>query len=143
VRVRSQLRVGHLTAAGGLGCYLGAAAAGLAAAVTGHAFEPASPWLAGAPVGALLGTGVGVVVAARTRGWLAPRLPHRIALFSLAGLLTMPLASAVGQLRAIASFALPLIAVGAMLTVGVRIRAFRARPRPLRPGAQSRQPAGR
>jgi hypothetical protein len=109
----------RLCAAAGLGVYLGASVAGLIAVLDGEAFRTGSPWLDNLPALAIVGAGVGLAVARLTKRWLAPRTPRRWVVFAVAGTVTLPLFTAVSQLRAIepvgASLALVCGAVMAVL----------------------------
>jgi len=112
----------------GVGAYLGAAAAGVIALLTGKAFAAGSTWAAGLPVLVVLGAIITAVVSRLTRPWLLPKLSgHRWLWGAAAGLLLGPLAIAVGQLGGLlAPVGLPLMLAGAVTTVVLWVRWYRA-----------------
>ncbi|MGH3935987.1 MAG: hypothetical protein ACRDS1_13590, partial [Pseudonocardiaceae bacterium] len=83
--------------------------AGLLAVLTGQAFAAGSPWPAGAAVLALLGAAGGGALAGLTR--LAPRLSRRTLVFTLGGLVSLPLAVAIGQLHQVGSVGIVLVMI--------------------------------
>jgi hypothetical protein len=146
MRFRSVVVFGRLIGAAGLGAALGAGVAGLIAIVIGQAFQPGSTWLTGLPVLAVIGAGVGALVARLTRQWFLPTVPdqhtgarRRMLLFTGAGLIVVPLAEAVGQLHAIAAVAIPLMLVGSAVTLTLWMRAFRRN----HPGRHGGRPVAR
>jgi hypothetical protein len=112
----------------GVGTYLGAAAAGLIALLTGTVFAAGSTWATGLPVLAVLGAIITAVVSRLTRPWLLPKLArHRWLWGAAAGLLLGPLAIAVGELGGLlAPVGLPLMFIGAVTTVVLWVRWYRA-----------------
>ena len=129
VRVGSVVMFGRLVGATGLGAYVGAALAGLIAVVTGQAFSSCSTWLSGVPVLAALGAAVGPGIAWFTRRWFLPRLRRRVLAFTAADVLVLPLAVAIGQLRAIGTLGLLLVFLGGATTVTLYLRAATGRTR--------------
>ncbi|MGH3927230.1 MAG: hypothetical protein ACRDS1_16225 [Pseudonocardiaceae bacterium] len=95
--LRGGISFGGLIRAAGVGAYLGATVAGLLAVLTGQAFAAGSPWPAGAPVLALLGAAGGWLLARLTRARLVPRLARRTSVFIVGGLVSLPLAVAIGS----------------------------------------------
>ena len=91
------------------GAYVGAVVAGLLALVTGQVFDAGSPWPAGAGVLALMGA-VGGWLFARL-SWLALRMHRRILVFTVAGLVSFPLAVAIGQLHQVDSIGIGLVMI--------------------------------
>lgn len=114
----------RIIAAAGIGTYLGAAAAGLLAVLTGQAFSAGSDWLLGVPVLAVLGAAVAPVVGWLTRFWLAPGLQHRLLLFTCVGAVTMPLAFAISELRWLDSVGLLFLFTGWLTMLVVYVRAL-------------------
>lgn len=96
---RGGLSFAGLIGAAAGGAYLGATVAGMLAVMTGQAFAVGSPWPAGAGVLALLGAAGGWLLAQLTRTRLAPEMPRRTLVFTLGGLVSLPLAIAIGQLH--------------------------------------------
>ncbi|MGH3811785.1 MAG: hypothetical protein ACRDUV_04930, partial [Pseudonocardiaceae bacterium] len=86
-----------------------AVVAGLLAVVTGQAFAAGSPWPAGAPVLALLGAVGGWFLARLTRARLA--LSRRTLVFTVGGLVSLPLAVAIGQLHQMSSVGIILVMI--------------------------------
>lgn len=127
----------RLCAASGVGVYLGGSLAGLVAVVNGDAFAPGSPWLGNVPGLAVFGAGAGAAAFWVTRRWLVPRLSHRLAVFVVTGILTLPLFTAISQLRAIQTVGAPLALLGGALTAIVYWRASRPSSR-TGPGQYSR-----
>ncbi len=109
--IRGGISFAGLIGAAAAGAYLGAVVAGLLAVVTGQAFAAGSPWLAGAPVLALLGAVGGWLLARLTRARLAPRLSRRTLVFTVVGLVSFPLAVAVGQLHQMGSVGIVLVMI--------------------------------
>ncbi|MGH3901180.1 MAG: hypothetical protein ACRDTA_23605 [Pseudonocardiaceae bacterium] len=105
------IRFGGLIRAAAAGAYLGAAVAGLIAVLTGQAFAAGSPWLAGAPVLALFGAVGGWFLARLTRARLVPRLPRRTLVFTVGGLVSLPLAVAIGQLHQVGNVGIALVMI--------------------------------
>lgn len=104
-----------LVASAATGAYLGAAAAGLLALLTGQVFDAGSPWPAGASVLALLGAAGGWLVARLTR--LAMTMNHRTLVFTAAGLVSLPLAIAIGQLHQADSVGIGLVMIAGLTGV--------------------------
>ena len=100
-----------LIGAAAVGAYLGAAVAGLLAVVTGQAFAVGSPWPGGVSVLALLGAVGGWLVAQLTRMRLAPGLSRRTLVFTLSGVVSLPLAVAIGQLHKVDSAGIILVVI--------------------------------
>ena len=123
MRFRAYIVFARLCGAAGLGVFLGASAAGLINVINGSAFTHDPNWLTGAPVLAVLGAVGGFLVAWITRRWFAPRAPYRRLLFTAAGALTLPLATAVSTGAPIVAF--PLIAAAVIVTVTLWIRGYR------------------
>jgi hypothetical protein len=115
----------RLIGAASLGTYLGAAVAGLVAVVTGETFAAGSPWLTALPVLAVAGIGVGAVTSWLTRRWFVPHASRRRSSFVAAGVITLPLVVAIGQLREIQAIGVPLVVIGAVTTLVVYCRALR------------------
>lgn len=132
---------GRLIGAGGLGAYLGAAVAGLVAVVTGQALSAGSPWLAGVPVLAVLGAGVGAAIARVTRSWFLPGIRRRMEVFTAVGVVVLPLAAAFGQLRWSGSVGILLVLAGGIATMAIYLRTPRAAAR--RTGASRPRPGAR
>ncbi|MEU7477070.1 hypothetical protein AB0A63_13870 [Lentzea sp. NPDC042327] len=109
----------------GVGSYLGAATAGLVALLSGKAFEPGSPWLAGVPFLAVIGALVTAVAFRLTRYWLLPKLRRRLLWGALAGAVLTPFAVAVGQLGDLRPLAAWLMLAGALPTGWLWARWFR------------------
>lgn len=99
---------GVIGAAAG-GVYLGAVLAGLLALITGHVFDAGSPWPAGASVLALLGAAGGWLFAQLSRR--AITMHRRTLLFTVAGLVSLPLAVAIGQLHQVGSIGIGLVVI--------------------------------
>lgn len=132
MQFRSVAAFGRLLGAAGLGATLGAAVAGLIALVSGQAFQSGNPWLTGLPVLALLGAGIGALVAPLTHRWFLPASPdrrhgehRRLLLFAAAGLVVVPLAIAAGQWHAVATVTIPLMVVGSAAILALRTRTIR------------------
>lgn len=115
----------RLCAASGVGVYLGGSVAGLVAVVNGDAFAAGSRWLANLPGLAVFGAGVGAVAAWTTRRWLLPRLSRRLVAFTVTGIVSLPLFTAISQLRAIEAVGAPLALLGGAVTAAVYWRASR------------------
>ncbi|MGH4011275.1 MAG: hypothetical protein ACRDTH_24465 [Pseudonocardiaceae bacterium] len=109
--VRGGISFAGLIGAAAVGAFLGAVVAGLLAVLTGQAFAAGSPWPAGAGVLALLGAAGGWLLARLTRARLAPRLFRRTLMFTLGGLVSLPLAIAVGQLHQVDSVGIVLVVI--------------------------------
>ncbi|MGH4009676.1 MAG: hypothetical protein ACRDTH_16255, partial [Pseudonocardiaceae bacterium] len=108
---RGGISFAGLIGAAAVGAYLGAVVAGLLSVATGQAFAVGSPWPAGAPVLALLGAAGGCLVARLTRARLVPRLSRRTLVFTLGGLVSLPLAIAIGQLHQVDSVGIALVVI--------------------------------
>lgn len=119
----------RLCAAAALGVYLGASVAGLVAVLDGEAFRSGSRWLGNVPVLAVVGAGVGTAVAPLTRRWLASRIARRWTVFGVAGAVTLPLFTAVSQMRAIETVGASLALAGGAVTSVLYWRASRSTPR--------------
>jgi hypothetical protein len=101
-----------LLAAGAPGAYCGAVAAGLLAVVTGQVLHPAA--MAGL---AVLGA-VGGLLAAMLTGW-APAVHRRVVVFTVVGLVSLPLAVCIGQLQhQWATWGVGLVAAGWLIRTG-------------------------
>lgn len=109
--VRGGISFGGLIRAAGAGAYLGVAVAGLLAVFTGQVFAAGSPWPAGAPVLALLGAVGGWLLARLTRPRLAPRLSRRTLVLTVGGLVSLPLAVAIGQLHQVGSVGIAVVMI--------------------------------
>jgi hypothetical protein len=115
----------------GAGSYLGAAAAGLLAVVTGRVFAPGSTWVTALPFLAVLGALLTAGAAWLTRRWLFPTFQHRRKLWgAAAGVVLTPLAVAFGELGDLSKIGVLFILVGALTTAVLWARWFRARLRP-------------
>lgn len=136
MRSRSSIAAfARLCGATGLGVYLGGAVAGLIAVAGGQAVG--GGWPSMIPALAIVGLGVGAIVAWLTRRWLLPQLPGRWWLFAIAGLVTLPLFTAVSQLHALDSLGVALIVLGGVAMTLVYLRAPRV-TREVHSGARSR-----
>lgn len=114
--------------AGGVGAYVGAAASGLIAVLTGKVFAPGSPWVAGLPFLIVIGAVLTMGIARLTRAWLLPTVATRRMLWGAAiGAVVLPLAVAVGELGDLAPIAIGLMAVGWLTTVVTWFQWFRRR----------------
>lgn len=113
--VRGGISFAGLVASAATGAYLGAAAAGLLALLTGQVFDAGSPWPAGASVLAVLGAAGGWLSARFTRLGLA--MNHRTLAFTVAGLVSFPLAVAIGQLHQVGSVGIGLVMIGGLTGV--------------------------
>jgi hypothetical protein len=109
--VRGGFSFAGLIGAAAVGAYLGAVVAGLLAVVTGQVFAAGSPWPAGSGVLALLGAAGGWLVAGLTRARLAPRLFRRTLVCTLGGLVSLPLAIAIGQLHQVGGVGIVLVVI--------------------------------
>lgn len=123
MRFRSFIVFARLCGAAGLGVFLGAGATGLVNVISGNILAHDPTWLTGAPVLAMLGALLGFLIAWITRRWFAPHAPYRRTFFTLAGALTLPLATAVST--GPPAIAFPLMLVGAALTITLWGRGFR------------------
>jgi hypothetical protein len=94
--VRGGISFAGLVGAAAAGAYVGAVAAGLLAVLTGQVFAAGSPWPAGVGVLAVLGAAGGWLLARLTR--LASALDRRVLVLTVGGLVSLPLAVAIGQL---------------------------------------------
>jgi hypothetical protein len=116
-----------------LGNFLGIAASGLIAVVSGQAFATGSHWLVALPGSVVLGALSGPIIAWLTRRWFFPGDPtrqnggrRRTLLFTVAASVVVPLAVAVGELPDDAGRAMvPLWFLGSAVTVMLWMRAFR------------------
>jgi hypothetical protein len=118
----------RLCAVMGLGAYLGVSIAGAMSVITGRVFAPGDGWLALVPGLAVVGAGLGAAVCWLTRSWLLRRIAGRWWAFAGAGIVTLPLFTAIGfgQSDTIASVAVVLaVLVGVAMLVAYR----RASPR--------------
>lgn len=125
-RVRGGVGFAGMIGATGVGAYLGAALAGLLAVLTGQAFADDSPWPGGAVVLAVLGAGGGGLVTGLTA--LAWTMRHRTLLLVLGGLVSLPLATAIGQLHQADSIGIGLVAVGGVVGMRVYVTSRRRQP---------------
>ncbi len=123
MRFRASVVFARVCGAAGLGVFLGAGAAGLVSVITGSVFAHDPAWLTGVPVLAVLGAVAGLVIAWITRRWFAPHVPYRRWLFTAAGMLVLPLATAVSATTPVVAF--PIIAAAVVLTVSLWVRGFR------------------
>ena len=122
MRFRSFIVFARLCGAAGLGVFLGASATGLINVITSNTFHDPS-WLTGAPVLAVLGALVGFGLAWITHRWFAPNVPYRRLLFTTAGVLALPLVTAVST--GPPAIAFPLMLAGSVLSVTLWVRGFR------------------
>lgn len=125
-RVRGGVGFAGMIGAMGVGAYLGAALAGLLAVLTGQAFAEGSPWPGGAVALAVLGAVAGGLVAGLTA--LAWTLRRRPLLLVLGGLVSLPLATAIGQLDQVDSVGVGLVAAGGVVGMLVHITSRLRRP---------------
>lgn len=113
--------------AAGVGAYLGAAAAGLVAVLTGRVFAPGSPWVTALPVLIVFGALLTVGAARLTRFWFLPKVTSRRWLWgAAAGAVLAPLAIAIGQLGNLLAVGMLLMLGGAVTTAVLWVRWFRA-----------------
>jgi hypothetical protein len=94
---RYGITFGGLIFSGGAGVYLGAVPVGAVALISTTFADPAS--LIGVPVLALLGAAAGSLVAYFTRRSIRPHMQHRYLRGSLAGAITLPISTFIGQLQ--------------------------------------------
>jgi len=121
--------------AAGVGAYLGAAAAGLVAVLTGRVFAPASTWVTALPVLAVFGAPLTAGVARLTRSWLLPKNTGRRVLWGTAvGAVLTPLAIAIGQLGTLFTIGMLLMLIGSVTTAVLWARWFRT----IHPAARAR-----
>lgn len=131
--VRGGVSFAGVIAAAATGAYLGAAIAGLLALLTGQVFAAGSPWPAGVSVLALLGAVGGWLLARLTR--LALMVNRRTLVFTVAGLISFPLAVAIGQLRQVGSIGIGLVMIAGLTGVVTHVSSRRRRA--------MRRPSGR
>lgn len=117
--------VAGLVGAAAAGAYLGAAAAGLLAVLSGQVFAAGSPWPAGAGVLAILGAAGGWLVSRFTR--VVPTLQRRAWVLSVGGLVSVPLAVALGQLHQGGSVGVGLVMIAGLATAVTHVRTCRRR----------------
>lgn len=122
-----------LIAAGTVGAYFSAVVAGLLAVLTGQAFVVGSPWPAGVGVLALLGAVGGCLLAGITRARLVPGLSRRTLVFAIGGLVSLPLAVAVGQLHQLGGVGIVLVVIAGLAGI-IRYLTGRLRRAPQRFG---------
>ena len=106
-----------LIAAGTVGAYFSVVVAGLLAVLTGQAFAAGSPWPAGVGVLALLGVVGGWLLAGVSRARLVPELSRRTLVFALGGLVSLPLAVAVGQLHQVGGVGIVLVVTAGLVSI--------------------------
>lgn len=112
-----------LLGAAAAGAYVGAVAAGLLAVLTGQVFAAGSPWPAGVGVLAVLGAAGGWLLARLTR--LALALDRRVLVLTVGGVVSLPLAVAIGQLRQAGSVGIVLVMIAGWAGVRTYVRARR------------------
>ncbi|MCP2242514.1 MULTISPECIES: hypothetical protein [Lentzea] len=128
MRVTALVVFMRLIGAGGVGAYVGAAASGLIAVLTGKVFAPGSPWTTGLPFLIVIGAVLTMGIARLTRAWFLPAVATRRILWgAAAGAVLLPLAVAVGELGDLAPIAVGLMAIGWVTTVVLWIQWFRRR----------------
>jgi hypothetical protein len=125
--VRGGISFAGLVGAAAAGAYFGAAAAGLLAVLTGQVFAPGSPWPAGVGVLAVLGAAGGWLLARLTR--LAPALERRALVLTVGGLVSLPLAVAIGQLHQAGSIGIGLVMIAGLAGAVTHARRRRAATR--------------
>lgn len=133
----------RLCGAAGLGVFLGAAASGLVNIVTGWAFIRGNAWVTGVPVLAILGGIAGVTIAWLTRRWLMPEASRRRLLFTAAGALAAPAATAAAQGEPNTAVTFPLIFAGTAMIVTLWVQGFRRETQLARSVSYSRRPLAR
>ncbi|MGH3777035.1 MAG: hypothetical protein ACRDRR_15125 [Pseudonocardiaceae bacterium] len=140
--VRGGISFAGLVGAAAAGAYFGAATAGLLAVLTGQALVAGNPWSAGVTVLALLGAAGGWLLGRLTS--LAPALDRRALVFTVGGLVSFPLAVAIGQLRQVGSVGIGLVMIAGLVSVLVYVfaRWRRAASRYARRGAPATGPSG-
>lgn len=132
MRSRSSIRMFiRLCAASGLGVYLGASIAGLLAVITGQPLTAGSPWATIALTSAVAGAGAGAAACWLTRRWLLTKVSARWWTFIVAGVITLPLFTVVGQLRTVGSADALLALGGGVVMVVVYWRVSRTGSRSL------------
>lgn len=114
-----------LVGATAAGAYVGAVAAGALAVLTGQVFAAGSPWPAGVGVLAVLGTIGGWLLSRLTR--LAPTLERRTLVWTVGGLVSLPLAVAIGQLRQAGGVGIGLVMIDGLAGAVTHVRASRRR----------------
>lgn len=119
-RERGGVRFVGLLGASGVGAYLGAAAAGLIAVLTGQVFAEGSSWPTAVPLLAVFGAVAGALVAGLTR--LARRLRRRTVILAVGGLVSLPLAIAINHLDQMDSVGISLVLLGGMVGMIVYVR---------------------
>lgn len=139
MRSRSSIRAFiRLCAASGLGVYLGASIAGLLAVMTGRPLTASSAWVTIALTSAVAGAGAGAAACWLTRRWLLTRVPARWWKFIVAGVVTLPLFTVLGQLPTVGSADALLALGGGVVMAAVYWRASRTGSRSLGSGAEVR-----
>ncbi|MFI6029455.1 hypothetical protein [Amycolatopsis magusensis] len=113
----------RLLGAVGVGTYIGLAAAGMLAVLTGRVFVPGSTWTTALPLLIPLGALLTAGATRLTRFWLLPKLRSRRALAgAAAGAILTPLAVAFSQLGDLTSVGLLPPAIGAVITAALWVR---------------------
>lgn len=120
---RGGISFAGLVGAAAAGAYVGAVAVGLLAVLTGQVFAAGSPWPAGVGVLAVLGAAGGWLLARLTR--LAPALDRRVLVLTVGGLVSLPLAVAIGQLRHGGSVGIGLVMIAGLVGAVTHVRARR------------------
>ncbi len=135
MRFSRLLLLGRFLAVSGLGTITGLAVGGLITVATGQAFAAGSVWSTALPGLIVLGAGIGALASRGSRRWLfststgPSHARHRMLLFTVAGMLVVPLAVAVGESDGIGPLVLAPAAACWVTTLAVWIRHVR---RPVR-----------
>ena len=106
-----------LIAAGAVGAYFSVVVAGVVAVFTGQAFAAGSPWPGGVGVLALLGVVGGWLLAGISRARVVPELSRRTLVFAIGGLVSLPLAVAVGQLHQVGGVGVVLVVTAGLVGI--------------------------
>jgi hypothetical protein len=122
--VRGGISFAGLVGAAAAGAYVGAAAAGLLAVLTGQVFAAGSPWPAGVGVLAVFGAAGGWLLARLTP--LALAVDRRVLVLTVGGLVSLPLAVAIGQLHQAGSVGTGLVMIAGLSGAVTHARRRRA-----------------